>query len=211
MDREADYESVGFRGRIGFGTRPAVLVVDVARAYLDGPLGDGAGRFEAARASAERVVDAARQAGHPVLFTQVVIAAGGADAGWFAVKVPGLSVFEPGSPYAAFPSAPAPRAGELVVSKQYASSFFGTSLAASLTAARVDTVVVTGFSTSGCVRASALDALQHGFRPVVVAEACGDRDVAAHEQSLFDLDAKYADVLTESEVVAHLTSHPSRP
>lgn len=206
MDRDADYEAVGFRGRIGFGERPAVVVVDVVRAYLDGPLTDADGRFESARASAARVVDAARAAGHPVIFTAVKIAPGGADAGWFAVKVPGLSVFEEGSPYAAFPEAPAPVAGEVVVTKQYASSFFGTSLAATLNAQRVDTVIVLGFSTSGCVRATALDALQHGFRPIVVADACGDRDQATHDQNLFDLDSKYADVLPEHDVLAYLTT-----
>ena len=206
MDRDADYEAVGFRGRIGFGERPAVVVVDVVRAYLDGPLTDDGCRFESARASAARVVDAARAAGHPVVFTAVKLAPGGADAGWFAVKVPGLSVFEEGSPYAAFPDAPAPAAGEIVVTKQYASSFFGTSLAATLNAARVDTVIVLGFSTSGCVRATALDALQHGFRPIVVREACADRDGGPHEHNLFDLNAKYADVIPEQDVLAYLTS-----
>jgi maleamate amidohydrolase len=201
-----DAVGVGFGARIGWGERPAVVVVDVVTAYLDGgPLTDDAGRFEAARASAARVVDAARAADVPVLFTTVKLAAGGADAGWFAVKVPGLSAFEDGSPYAAFPDAPAPRPGEVVVTKQYASSFFGTSLAATLTAREIDTVVVLGFSTSGCVRATALDALQHGFRPIVVADACGDRAVATHEQNLFDLDAKYADVLAEQAVIDHLS------
>lgn len=210
VSREDDYAGVGFRGRIGWGGRPAVVVVDVVTAYLEGgPLTDAGGRFESARASVERVVDAARGAGHPVVFTAVRLAPGGADAGWFGVKVPGLSVFEDGSPYAGFPPAPAPLPGEVVVSKQYASSFFGTSLVATLTVGRVDTVVVTGFSTSGCVRATALDALQHGFRPVVVADACGDRDPATHDQNLFDLDSKYADVLSEAEVVDHLTTHPA--
>lgn len=198
-----------FGGRVGWGSTPAVVVVDVVRAYLDGPLTDGEGRFEAARGSAARVVDAARAAGHPVVFTAVKLAPGGSDAGWFRAKVPGLEVFEEGSPYAAFPDAPAPQPGEVVVTKQYASSFFGTSLAATLNAARVDTVVVLGFSTSGCVRATALDALQHGFRPIVVREACGDRDRVTNDQNLFDLDAKYADVLSEQDVLAHLTSGAS--
>jgi maleamate amidohydrolase len=135
----------------------------------------------------------------------VKLAPGGADAGWFAVKVPGLSVFEEGSPYAAFPDSPAPRRGEIVVSKQYASGFFGTSLAATLNANGIDTVVVLGFSTSGCVRATALDALQHGFRPIVAREACGDREAATNDQNLFDLDAKYADVLSEQDVIDHLS------
>jgi maleamate amidohydrolase len=195
-----------FGARIGWGSKPAVIVVDVCLAYLEGgPLTDEHGRFEAARASADRIVEAARAAGHPVVFTTVRIAPGGADAGWFAVKVPGLTAFEAGSPYAAFPDAPAPRPGEVVVSKQYASGFFGTSLAATLNANGVDTVVVLGFSTSGCVRATALDALQHGFRPIVAREACGDREAATNDQNLFDLDTKYADVVSEQDVIDHLT------
>lgn len=200
--RASDYASVGFRGRIGPGSAPAVIVVDVCRAYLDGgPFGDDEGRFEDARASADRVVEAARSAGIPVVFTQVVFAPGGADGGWFVVKVPGLSCFEAGSPYIDFPASPAPVDGDVVVIKQYASAFFGTSLASTLRARGIDTAVVLGFSTSGCVRATALDALQHGFRPMVVREACGDREAAAHEQNLFDLDAKYADVLGEAEII----------
>ena len=198
-----------FGARIGPGRAPAVIVVDVVNAYLgDGPLADGDGRFEAARASAARVVAAARTAGHPVVFTEVRLAAGGADAGWFAVKVPSLRAFEPGSPYAGFPEEPAPAPGEVVISKQYASAFFGTSLASTLRARGIDTTYVLGFSTSGCVRASALDALQHGFRPIVVSDACGDRDAPTHEQNLFDLDAKYADVVGETEAIAQLTSIP---
>lgn len=206
--RQEDYAAAGFRGRIGAGDSPALVVVDLVRAYLDpdSPLSDTGGRFEAARASAERLVDAARSAGVPVVWTTVSLAPGGADVGWFAVKVPGLRVFEHGSPLADFPASPRPAGEELVVTKQYASSFFGTTLASSLRARGVDTTYVVGFSTSGCVRATALDALQHGFRPLVVAEACGDREQAAHEQNLFDLDAKYADVVSEHDAIAHLTS-----
>lgn len=206
-----DYAAAGFLGRIGPGTSPAVVVVDVVRAYLDegAPFADAGGRFEAARASAERVVAAARRSGVPVIFTAVVLAPGGIDAGWFAVKVPGLRAFEQGSPYAGFPSAPRPGPDEVVVVKQYASAFFGTTLASTLRAWGIDTTYVLGFSTSGCVRATALDALQHGFRPLVVADACGDRDTHVHEQNLFDLDAKYADVIGEDEAIAQLTAHPT--
>lgn len=202
-----DYLSVGFAGTIGPGSAPAVVVVDVCLAYLDdGPFSDAHGRFEAARASAERIVSAARAAGRPVIFTRVVLAPGGADGGWFAVKVPGLSAFEEGSPFIDFPSAPAPEAGEIVVTKQYASGFFGTTLASTLRALGVDTTIVLGFSTSGCVRATALDATQHGFRSLVAREACGDRDENAHEANLFDLDAKYADVMSEADILAHLST-----
>ena len=205
-ERSEDYASAGFMGRIGGGAVPAVIVVDVCRAYLgDGPFADTEGRFEAARASAARIVDAARAAGHPVIFTEVVLAPGGADAGWFAVKVPGLIAFEKDSPWGASPESPAPAPGEIVVSKQYASAFFGTTLASTLRVLGVDTTIVLGFSTSGCVRATTLDALQSGFRPLVAREACGDRDAEVHARNLFDLDAKYAYVMSEDEIIDYLT------
>lgn len=200
----ADSAAAGFQGLLGPGASSAVVVIDVCRAYLDpaSPLSDTSGRFEAARASGARVVEAARAAGVPVLFTRVVLQPGLADAGFFAKKVPSLKVFEVGNPLGDYPAhGPAPVSGEVVVDKQYASGFFGTSLASTLRAMGVDTPYIFGFSTSGCVRATALDALQNGFRPQVVREACGDREEATNEQNLFDLNAKYADVVDEAEVL----------
>ena len=203
MDLDADYERAGFRGRLGWGERPAVLVVDICRAYVDpdSPLYAG---VEDAVASAARVVEAARRAGHPVLFTRVSYQPGGADGGLFYKKVAALRCFDEGNPLGDFLDEPKPLPGEVVVTKQYASAFFGTSLAATLTAQGVDTVVIVGLSTSGCVRASAVDAVQHGFRPIVVAEACGDRDPRPHDAALFDIDAKYGDVVPETEALEHL-------
>ena len=202
-DLHAEYAAHGFAVRLGFGARPAVLVVDVAKAYLDpaSPLYAG---VEDAVAAAVRVVDAARAAGHPVLHTQVVLAADGVDAGHFRRKVPSLRVFEAGSPLAEPVDALRPLPGEVVVTKQYASAFFGTSLASTLRVLGVDTVVLVGLTTSGCIRASAVDALQHGFVPVVVRDAVGDRDPRPHEANLLDLDAKYADVVGEAEAVEAL-------
>ena len=141
---------------------------------------------------------AAREAGVPVYWTSVVF---DPDAGLvFHRKVPSLAVFA--TELGEFLPGIEPAAGEVVIAKNHASAFFGTSLEQSLRAAGIDTVVLCGFSTSGCVRASTLDALQHDFVPIVVAEACGDRDERPHEQSLFDLDQKYADVLSEAEVRA---------
>ncbi|SDC83761.1 maleamate amidohydrolase [Sphingomonas sp. YR710] len=199
-DLNADYAAAGFGGRLAFGTRPALLIVDVVMAYLDraSPLYAG---VEHALASNERLVDAARAAGVPVIFTNVVYEPGGIDGGQFFRKVPALKAFERGSPQGAFPVTLQPLSGELVVSKQYPSAFFGTSLASTLHAAGIDTLLITGFSTSGCVRASALDALCHGFAPFVVREACGDRDVRPHEQNLFDMAAKMAEVVSEGEAV----------
>lgn len=201
-DLSANYAGA-FGGHLPFGKRPALLIVDFVKAYLekDSPLYAG---VEDALASNERLLAAARAAGIPVLFTNVVYAPGGKDGGLFYRKVPALSVFERGSPLGDFPDSLQPVEGELVISKQYASSFFGTHLAATLTSQGVDTLLITGLSTSGCVRATALDACQHGFLPFVVREACGDRHPGPHEASLFDLQAKYAEVISEAEAIARL-------
>jgi nicotinamidase-related amidase len=139
----------------------------------------------------------ARRAGIPIAHTCVVYAADGADGGIFFRKVAALKVFTRGADPAlqVFDPALAPRSGETVIVKQYASAFFGTSLASTLRTAGVDTILVAGVSTSGCIRATALDACQNGFIPIVVADAVGDRDRRIHEANLFDLDAKYADVV----------------
>ena len=192
-----------FDGHLPFGQRPALLIVDFVVAYLDraSPLYAG---VEDALASNQRLLAAARAVGIPVLWTNVVYTPGGKDGGVFYRKVPALRLFERGSPLGAFPDGLRPVDGELVISKQYASAFFGTHLAATLTAQRIDTLLITGLSTSGCVRATALDACQHGFLPFVVREACGDRHPGPHEANLFDLQAKYAEVITEAEAIARL-------
>ncbi|MEC3911491.1 isochorismatase family protein [Sphingobium sp. CR2-8] len=190
-----------FDGALRFGSKPALLIVDVVVAYLTpgSPLYDPA--FQVALESNERLVAAARAAGMPVIFTNVVYQPGGADGGLFYRKVPALSAFQRGSAMGAFPDTLQPADADTIVSKQYASAFFGTSLASTLAAQGIDTLLITGFSTSGCVRATALDALQHGFVPFVVREACGDRHPAPHEANLFDLQAKYAEVVSEAKAI----------
>jgi maleamate amidohydrolase len=181
-----------------------VLVIDLVRAYTEpgGPflLPDPAPAVTATGA----LVEAARAAGRPVLWTVVRYTSGLADGGLFVRKVPALAAFAADAPgnWGALTLDPLPT--EPVVVKQYASAFFGTTLAATLHTAGVDTVVVTGVSTSGCVRASAMDALNSGFRPQVVRQACADRSPALHEANLADLDAKYADVVDLAEALAHL-------
>ncbi len=202
VDLSTNYAGA-FDGHLPFGRHPALLIVDFVIAYLDpaSPLYAG---VEDALASNERLLHAARKAGIPVLFTNVVYSPGGADGGVFYRKVPALKLFVRGSPLGAFPQSLQPQNGELVISKQYASSFFGTHLAATLTAMGIDTLLITGLSTSGCVRATALDACQHGFLPFVVREACGDRHPGPHEANLFDLQAKYAEVISETQAIKHL-------
>jgi maleamate amidohydrolase len=193
-----------FSGRVGWGSRPALLVVDLVRAYTepDGPFAlPDVGPAVTAVAD---LVAAARAGGHPVVWTAVRYTADLADGGLFVRKVPALAAFADGAPGGWGELALAPAPGEPVLVKQYASAFFGTPLATTLHTAGVDTVLVTGVSTSGCVRASAMDALNSGFRPQVVRQACADRTPALHEANLADLDAKYADVCDLSEALARL-------
>jgi maleamate amidohydrolase len=191
--------------RLEPGAKPALLIVDFVRAYLvpGSPLYAG---VEPARAAAERLLGLARSAGIPVMHTNVVYEPGGADGGVFFRKLPALASFERGRhpELAAFAEGLEPRPGERVFSKQYASAFFGTGLAEALRALAVDTVLIAGVSTSGCVRATAVDACQHGFVPLVVREAVGDRHPAPHEANLFDLQAKYAEVIGLAEAEAYL-------
>lgn len=199
-----------FEGRLQPGQRPALLIVDVVTAYLT----QGSPLFmesaAAAKDSNRRLVEAARAAGVPVVFTNVQYQADGADGGVFYRKAPVLKAFAEGSPLGAFPDDLLPQPGDRVVTKQYPSAFFGTELADELHAAGVDTLIITGYSTSGCVRASALDAMQYGFIPLVVRDACADRHEGPHEANLFDLQAKYAEVISEAEGIAVIEAAGAR-
>jgi len=198
-----DYAQAGFGDRLGFGKRPALLIVDFVQAYLDKSCSMYAG-VEQALAAAVELLGAARASGIPILHTNIEYAPGFEDGGIFYRKTKALENFKQGSPMGAFAAGLEPLAHELVITKQYPSAFFGTSLASTLTSSGIDSVIIAGLSTSGCVRASTLDAMQYGFIPIVVREAVGDRDPAPHEASLFDLQAKYADVVSLTEVKKYL-------
>jgi maleamate amidohydrolase len=204
-DLADDYRRAGFDATLPFGRRPALLLVDIVAAYIEPASPLYAQGFVDALEPNRRLVAAARQAGVPVVFTRVVYGADGRDGGLFFRKVPALRAYVDGSPLGAFVEGLLPEPGDVVVIKQYASSFFGTSLASTLNAWGIDTLVITGFSTSGCVRATALDALQHGFAPFVVREACGERDERPKEANLFDLQAKYAEVIDEADARSRLS------
>lgn len=199
-DVKANYAGA-FDGHLAFGKRPALLIVDVVMAYLE-PASSLYAGVESALASNERLVAGARERNIPVIFTHVEYEPGGANGGLFYRKIPALRAFDAGSPLGAFPPTLQPAEGDIVISKQYASAFFGTGLDRLLQERAIDTLLITGFSTSGCVRATALDALQYGFAPFVVRDACGDRHPAPHEANLFDLQAKYAEVVGEAEAIA---------
>ncbi len=194
-----------FGKRIGFGKRPALIMIDFVEAYFDKDCALYAG-VEDALASALRLQKVARDVGIPVIYTNVVYKPGGVDGGRFYQKSMTLHNFVEGSPMGAWPKGMTVEPHEVVISKQYPSAFFGTSLASTLASMGVDTLIHTGLSTSGCVRATCVDCCSHGFIPIIVREGVGDRHPAPHEANLFDMDAKYGDVVSEAEVITYMQS-----
>ncbi len=194
----------GFGGQGGFGHRPALAVIDMTMGFTD-PGSPLACDLEGPVRQITRLLKAARAAEIPIVFTTVAYRESDKlTAAVFIEKVPALLTLEAGSRWAEIDPRLAPREDEPVLNKLFASGFFGTGLSSALTASGVDTLIVTGASTSGCVRATAVDALQHGFRPIVPREAVGDRNQAAHQANLYDIDAKYGDVLPVEECLAYL-------
>jgi maleamate amidohydrolase len=202
QDLTTDYKKV-YDNRLGFGESPALILVDFVQAYFDESCALYAG-VEDALESALRVREIARAAGIPVIYTNVVYYEEGRDGGVFFRKAPVLKNFLVGDPMGNWPAGLQPADDELVIAKQYPSAFFGTSLASTLKGMGVDTLIITGVTTSGCVRATCVDAISSGFIPIVVADACGDRHEAPHEANLFDMNAKYADVVGETEAIEYL-------
>jgi nicotinamidase-related amidase len=194
----------GFHGRAGFGQRPALLVIDVNVGFTD-PASPLVCDLEDVVAAIRRLLDEFRHAELPVVYTTVSYDEGGkVAAAAFIDKIPALLTLEAGSRWVEIDPRIAPLPGEPVLNKLFASAFYGTPLSSLLASAGCDSVVVTGASTSGCVRATAVDAIQHGYRPAVPREAVGDRNHAAHEANLYDIDTKYGDVVGVDEVIAHL-------
>lgn len=200
---DANYARAGYHARQQWGARPALLLVDFAHAYFDeaSPLHGGEG-CRTALAHARRLAEGARAAGIPVIFTEVVYQPGGADGGAFYAKVPALACFEAGRETQKLAEGLDRLPGELMISKQYPSAFFATSLAATLRWMKTDTLVIGGLTTSGCVRATCIDSISHGFVTLIAEEACGDRAEGPHRANLFDMSAKYADLVSTEEALA---------
>ncbi len=198
------FEERGLTSAIGFGSSPAVLVVDFIRAFTSPHLPFGSD-LDAEVGRTAALLEEARARRLPVIFTTVAYEDPDLrDAGVWSLKVPASASLRAGTPEVELDPRLGRVDGEPVLVKKYASAFFGTDLSTRLTTLGVDTLLLAGCTTSGCVRASAVDGLQHGFRVMVVADAVGDRAERAHDQSLFDMSAKYADVVTSEEVVEYL-------
>ncbi|MCS2608109.1 N-carbamoylsarcosine amidohydrolase [Halomonas dongshanensis] len=205
---QANYRGV-WDGRIGFGRKAALLVVDFMKGYVreESPL-FAPGVVEAV-ANMPPLLDAARQSDTPVIHTNILYhAPDQLDGGIWVKKSPVMRAMVAGNPFAEFCDEVTPLATEAVITKQYASAFFGTSLSAMLVAMGVDTLIVTGCSTSGCIRATAVDGLQYGFRMMVVRDCVGDRHPDPHEANLFDIDSKYGDVIDRQSAIDHLLGTP---
>lgn len=202
-----NYARAGYHAKQAWGRLPALLLIDFAMAYFDeaSPLfgGEGCAR---ALANAARLADAARAAKIPVIFTEVKYQPGGGDGGAFYAKVPALSCFDAGTETQKLAPPLSLGPDDLMISKQYPSGFFGTSLAATLHWLKVDTLLLTGVTTSGCVRATCIDSISHGFVTLVVEDAVGDRDARPHEANLYDMSAKYADLLSTDAAIGYVAS-----
>ena len=199
----AEYERKGFSSRSGYGTRPALLIVDFINGFTDPGTGLG-GDYGAELAVTAKLLDEFRARALPVFFTTVAYEPHLRDGGHFVAKVPALSILVKGSDWVNVDERIRPRPSEPVVLKKYASAFFDTRLEVELQGLGVDTVVIVGCTTSGCIRASAIDSMQNGFHTVVVRDAVGDRAQTPHEVNLFDIDAKYGDVVSSRDVLEYL-------
>jgi nicotinamidase-related amidase len=202
------YAKAGLGQAVTLGRRPAVLVVDFSCGFTDPecPLGsDLTAQVEATR----RLLDAAREKGLPVIYTTIGFEPSLKDGGLWMQKVPALGVLQVGSTWVDIDPRLDPREDETVILKKGASGFFGTNLASVLISQAVDSVILCGATTSGCIRATAIDLLQYGYPTLVPRECVGDRAQAPHDANLFDIQAKYADVVSLDEALAYLESAPT--
>jgi maleamate amidohydrolase len=209
-DREI-YERQGLGARMGFGKKPALLIIDFINGFND-PEAFGGGNIQSAIDETETLLAEARHLGVPVAYTTHVYAEDGSEDGVFNLKMPRMrDGLTRGSKAVEVVDQLRPRPGERVVEKHYPSAFFSTDLAGWLARQGVDTAIVTGCTTSGCVRATVVDAMGHGYRPIVPRECVGDRAEGPHEANLFDMDQKYADVMPLAEVIEELRNlHPAQ-
>ena len=207
--RDAEAREVYAKARLGesvtLGSRPAVLVVDFSCGFTD-PESTLGSDLTAEVESTKRLLDAARAKGLPIIFTTIGFEPSLKDGGLWLEKVPALSDLQIGGRWVEIDPRLEPREGETIVVKKGASAFFGTNLAAILISQGIDSVLLCGATTSGCIRATAIDLLQYGFPTLVPRECVGDRAQAPHDANLFDIQAKYADVVSVEEALDYVES-----
>jgi len=204
MDNDTEiYSAQGFGGSVGIGARPALCIVDFVEGFVD-PKVFGGGNIATAVGNTVPLLGAARRCGLPVAFSRVVYAEDGSDDCAFVRKVPALAKLTENAPSSQIVSELKPKPDELILRKTQPSAFFGTNYADHLHSRGIDTVIVAGCTTSGCVRATVVDAMSHNFRTIVARDCVGDRSLAAHQANLFDMEQKYADVIEAKVIIAAL-------
>ena len=199
-------KDAGFGSRMGFGDAPAVVVVDFCKGFTstECPLGGNYGKEIAAT---NRILEIARRKDLPIVFTSVGYGKNLEDCGVWILKFPSCHYLSEAKFIALDERLAFNERTESLIVKKGASAFFGTNLSSILARRRVDTVIIAGVTTSGCVRASVVDSCQHGYRTIVPEECVGDRAQGPHEASLFDIDAKYGDVMALKEVLEQLSQY----
>ncbi|MGO4332466.1 N-carbamoylsarcosine amidohydrolase [Cupriavidus sp. M-11] len=202
-DEATTYQRQGFGATLAPRAPYGLLIIDFVNGFAN-PEVFGGGNIPAAIANTVPLLATAREQGWPVAHSRIVFADDDSDQNIFTLKVPGMLGLKEASHDSAIVPQLAPRAGELVVRKTVPSAFFGTSLAAWLTQRGVQTLLVAGCVTSGCVRASVVDAMSLGFRPLVLSDCVGDRAIGPHDANLFDMAQKYASVMPRDEALALL-------
>ena len=200
------YESRGYRNSIGTGTRPAVLVIDFSNAFTRGTGQFPGGDFASELAQTRRLLEGARKHGVPVFYTTIAYADPQRDSGFWGRKVPWLVHCKLGTEAVDIDPDLHARADEPVIVKKFPSAFFETDLQERLRALEVDTLIIAGCTTSVCVRATAVDAMQHHYHTLIADEAVGDFDTALHAVHLRDMDARYADVVAVDQILYYFRS-----
>ena len=204
-DESEIYKKQGLGNRLGFGNKAALVIVDFVNGFND-PAIFGGGNIPQAILQTKKLLSVARDNNIPIAFTRIIYADDGSDAGVFTEKAPKLKTLTRQNPLSQIVPDLSPRAGEYVIDKTEASGFHGTGLLGWLTYNHADTLIIAGCTTSGCVRATAVDACAFNYRGIIISDCVGDRAIGPHESSLFDLNQKYSDVITCSEVLTILES-----
>lgn len=197
------YRVQGFGGRVGIGRKPALCIVDFVNGFVD-PRIFGGGNIPEAVTKTIGLLAAVRQLGFPVAFSRVVYAADGSDDCAFVRKVPALAKLTEHSPEGQMVPELAPLPDEKILRKTQPSAFFGTGYADWLRQQGIDTLIVAGCTTSGCVRATVVDSMSYDFRTIVARDCVGDRSLPAHQANLFDMEQKYADLMEADAIIAAL-------
>lgn len=204
-EMERVYSEQGFgKERIGFGEKPALLIIDFQYGLTDSQYGLGGGTIPTALQETAKLLKSIRAKRIPVFYSVVAYRKDALDAKYFLKKLPSLKKFTHGTRYSEIDKLVEPEKGDFVIYKQYQSCFSGTNLSSHLTSMSIDTVFITGCSTSSCVRSTTADVLAYGFRPIVIEECVGDRSVFAHRVTLMEMNAKIADVVKVKEVLEYL-------